>query len=1644
MNMKIRKIIAILLCTVLLAGAIPFGAIGVVAEDNIVDAIVTIDDLTYVVDNGEAYASYYGGSATTIEILSQVNGCPVTEIGPNAFSESSSLQTIIIPDTVTTIEKFAFSGCTSLSEIVIPDEVTTIGECAFFNCSALRRIYLPEGITRISDNMFYGCRALEYVNIPESVEEIGRFAFGECRALTSVTLPEGLKTIADLGFYSTDFSEITLPESLEAIGDEAFGHSNVVNFYIPKNVKHIGKSVFSGNDYLETIIIDEENEAYFGDGTFIAESETGRLIAINKNGVIPSDPRVSTIAAGVFYTFHTKAVIIPKNITVIEDNAFSESSDNNIIVYYRSSEEDWNSISIGSGNEWLTDAVIVFDYTDTALPDSTVPPELSYIIEDGYAVITKCDLDSRGDVVIPEFIKGYPVTEIAEGAFNRCNKTLTGVVLPERLVKIGASAFSGCRSLRSVNLPESLEYIGNDAFYGTAITSIDLPDGLKSIGDNAFSDSGLTSVVIPGSVSYMGKSAFESCNDLRNVIVEEGVRIIGDYAFAYNFNLEKISLPSTLTRIEEWAFYGSNFKYIKISSGIRSIGESAFDDSSLIFVYFEGAEGMWERTHIGSNNDPLINAIVYFYYYGNPEDEFEPEGFSYKLNSTGDGLIITEYTGDAEVLEVPQAIRGVSVKEIDGYAIVELENLKTVMIPEGVERINEHAFGYCPSLSDIYIPKSIKEVGSFAVYNNSSELSLHVADVDAWLSVKFGEKPISAENIKLYCNGENVESLIFPDGVAEIASYAFKGYSSIKSVYIPDSVESIGAEAFNNCASLCSVEIGGSVDIIGSSAFYQCDQLIEVVLHDGILVIGDTAFGSCDSLKKIDIPESVTEIRANAFSYCKALETVSGAEGVTVIERYAFAWCSELKSIELYNGLKNIGDYAFSHCSSLESINIPEGVTAVGNYAFYYCTSLESAYIPGSIVNIGTVFENCTALKNVTLGDGIKKMAYRTFYNCTALETVELPASVEKIGSSAFENCSSLNLVCFAGTVEQWSEVSVGSKNDTLINADYIYNYVSGSDENFDPVMGGLRFTAGENGVTVIGYVGNKTDLTIPSTLCGLPVTEIGYSAFRDCNTLTKITLPEGLLKIDMSAFWGSTVSDITLPGSLRSIGSNAFRNCPNITSLFIPAGVESIDASFIKQCKNLVILEVDENNPVYYGEGNCIIRREDRELVVGCASSTIPDGVKKIGDGAFNYCVGLTEIAIPASVESIGDYAFYYCENLTSAVLEKGLKTIGEGAFGICWNLEYIDLPEGLESIGRDCFAECGIREIVIPDSITRIEDSTFASCRQLTDITIPSSVKYFGVDILGADEKEYMSLENVHIESIADWCAIESYSIVMYYATNICINGEPLEELVIPEGVEKINSFAFYGCTAVTEIHLPASLREIEDCAFGYSRNGINVTVYYNGTEDDWQRVNVDADGNTYLLNAEIIFKPPVVVSDENTGITITGAEGVIDESVTVNVKNVSIGNYLVGLGATHNIDTSKMYDITLTMDDVNVQPDGRVKVMIPLEEGKSYNNVVVLYIDKNYKVEQMESYIEDGYVVFYTDHFSLYSVVEKRDVLAGDLNGDSVVNARDSYIMKRAVAGVTELSGDAAVAADVNGDGQINGIDSYLVAQIICGAY
>ena len=406
---------------------------------------------------------------------------------------------------------------------------------------------------------------------------------------------------------------------------------------------------------------------------------------------------------------------------------------------------------------------------------------------------------------------------------------------------------------------------------------------------------------------------------------------------------------------------------------------------------------------------------------------------------------------------------------------------------------------------------------------------------------------------------------------------------------------------------------------------------------------------------------------------------------------------------------------------------------AVVEVSFKGCTGLTGVIFPDTVEYISG-FENCQNLTRVRWSAGLKKIKLGAF-DGTALETLVLPEGVE-ILENAFKNCTELKSVSLPSTL-------------TKIGNSYGVPPFSGchSLESIEIAEGNEVYAS--DGNCIMRKADNTLVLGLKASKIPSYTEHIGSHAFRDSGA-ESIALPEGVTSIGDYAFaHNDRLKEITLPQSLTSIGWYAFSDCFALGKIAIPDGVtelpyglfawctelkevalgaktEKIDTSVFRLCGKLERITISESNAHFKSaaDGRFLLNKTGDTLVLGCQDGAIPDGVKKIGERAFEGRTGLKEIDFN-EVEEIGEYAFVMCAGLDRLKLTSAVRIIGEGAFQSCIGLSTVRIPDGVQSIGSAAFL-CMTQKIAKSGSMTTIDGIVRAVPLVLV---VPESVEQFSI---------------------------------------------------------------------------------------------------------------------------------------------------------------------------------------------------------------------------------------------------------------------------------------------------------------------------
>ena len=440
---------------------------------------------------------------------------------------------------------------------------------------------------------------------------------------------------------------------------------------------------------------------------------------------------------------------------------------------------------------------------------------------------------------------------------------ITSIEIPNSVTSIGERAFNGCTRLTSIEIPNSVTSIGGAFSDCTGLTSVIIGNNVTEIGAYAFSGcTGLTSIEIPNSVTSIGERAFSGCIGLTSVTLGNGVTSIGERAFYGCTGLTSIEIPNSVTSIGDRAFYGcSSLTSITIPNSVTSIGDDAFSGcTSLTFV------------NITAKN-------------------------------------IEDYCKNSVINELSRSDISCAIK-----LVINGEEIKDLVIPEGIDIIDSYAFYGCSSLTSITFPTSVTSIGEYAFRYCSSLTSIQ------WNAKKCNDLSPSSD-APFYDIKKQITFFTFGDSVEYVPAYLCYDMSELTSITIPNSVTSIGNSAFSGCSSLTSITIPNSVNSIGHYAFYRCESLTSAVIGDGVKTLNELTFGYCNKLRSVVLGKSLENMPDDSYRF---------SDG-------AFAYCTALYQLELKSTIPPIiTSWTFTDVSRTMQIKVPCGAMVAYQASSYW------------------------------------------------------------------------------------------------------------------------------------------------------------------------------------------------------------------------------------------------------------------------------------------------------------------------------------------------------------------------------------------------------------------------------------------------------------------------------------------------------------------------------------------------------------------------------------------------------------------------------------------------------------------------------------------------------------------------------------
>lgn len=547
----------------------------------------------------------------------------------------------------------------------------------------------------------------------------------------------------------------------------------------------------------------------------------------------------------------------------------------------------------------------------------------------------------------------------------------------------------------------------------------------------------------------------------------------------------------------------------------------------------------------------------------------------------------------------------------------------------------------------------------------------------------------------------------------------------------------------------------------------------DVVIPEGITAIGNGAFRKNNELNSVTIPDSVTSIGSQAFEECSSLRSMTIPEGVT-----------------------QIGFNCFLLCTALEKVTLPDSLTTVMGDLFFGCSKLQDVNIPGTLKEIGEgMFSNCTSLKEIIIPEGVKTIGRYAFLVCTSLEKVVLPSSLKTIEEYAFAKCTNIKDINIADNIQirkgAFEECrSLYNKTEYVIIGNELYEFNGTGTEVAIP-----------NKVAIIGskvFAKNKMikKVVIPDT-----VEEIGSEGFKGCSALQMVKLSSRLSVIEAEMFWDcKALEKVEIPEGISIIGESAFRHCYSLKEIKLPYSIKKIQKMAFGGVLGSDLTDI--------------------HIIIVAPGTTLDEIYSQ--EDKFAAAIGYLKYPELYKDEiTLKSYRSYLSRRKASLLpriwkddMVSGLKAFAD--CGILTNKTYETLlSEAQDNKAIGCVAfllewknnvRTGVLTVKEKTKKTRDPYSVTAMKRKWKFYDIDAETRgifrYVGKDVI-VDVPARIGNSRVTLI-----CA-QAFESGRYNKTDI-------QEVRVPEGIRKIEAWAFRGCSSLKKVSLPHTLEEIEGGAF------------------------------------------------------------------------------------------------------------------------------------------------------------------------------------------------------------------------------------
>ena len=1423
---------------------------------------------------------------------------------------------------------------TNIKTVYIKQGVTTVGDQSFEDCKQLTDLFVENGVAIIGERAFAYCYNLKNATLSDSITTIGNSAFSGCNKLANIEIPNNTITIGDYAFSGCDsITNISIPNNTTTIGSYAFSScDSMTTIEISANVTDIGTAAFSGCEDLIEILVNENNMFYSSD-------ENGVLFNFDKTNLI-------IYPLGKEDEIYT----IPDSVVTVGESAFGNCNNLKQVNFGRNVKMIERSAFSGCNN-----------LSSVILPNG----------------LEKIDSNSFSSSIIEKIVIPNSVTFIGENSFNNCSK-LVNIEIENPMAEIGADAFKGTAVYN--NHSKGVVYIDNIAvgYKGEMPEKFDLiiKDGTVAIANNVFNFSWpeaeglkLKSVVFPDSLVSIGKNSFVGCDNLETLKLGKNLLVVGDHSF-YNTSSKSLHI-NDISSFFKISFGYTNFflaeVYIgnKIATSINiPEGVETLEQETFAFIENSSVSGLYVPDSVKTIEDNAIeNFTVYCNINSYAATYCENNSIPYVLLDAGDTVNIVhdnlQYYGYANIewtldkrTGVLQILGGDKLPDFDYYDYAESSTpwnylkayITEVILPNNYIYIGDYSFMGLYRLTKINIPNSVSVIGSCAL----SECSLY--------------------------------ELHLPESLTVLKSGSLRS-NNFSSIDLPETLTTIENNVFYHCNNLRNLYIPKNVNFIGDVNFYQNYM-------ESFIVDENNQFFS--SVNGVLFSKDQTKIIS--FPNYSEISTYRIPDSVKIIERGAINCYYEgaaLKELIIPDSVERIEDSGICHYS-IEKIQMGNSVKYIGERAF--CgTKIKDITLPKTLVEIGPeAFYGCEELNNIEIPEGIKRIETNTFWACGNLNSVTIPSSVEYIGSGAFETWYGLEQVYYNGSENKWNKIEIinwNNHNDDLLNATI---YFLGEDEPDEPEYDSYRLQLRSDGrysdsIAVGNTIGFYTYLSENGKLLDC---ERSYAISFDNPSIFEVIETE----ITEPSF------DVTLKA--KKVGTTNMTISDNITGAYVtirlkannPKEIITMDEvkDLAKEYQKDKLTNFYDYNGLYidgyfyqeYSDGSyrAYMNAYNEKAYYGAVVSYDKNG------NIVDHRLIKPQDKLPTSIWSgfidsidvIDDHLkkfkdkYLYDEPTFTKHSDVDELEVPEGGYFVITNNylenEYVFFANTIDIALDLMFAYSSTKKVDIPDSLSE----------KVVEKTIKDLLEEIGKDAL---KSIYKKMIKVFTKGIT----IDNVDAFMSTLVGVFKEYEIDFEGMIKEVVDDLNDTETkldFAEDALLTILGAGTVKAVLS-SLGYINTAIKLIDIFSGS----------------LSSEIIIYTPP---EEEKTrtsnGVKVTSETPLDPDYVLHSYIINEADDVMVDAKPTIEAMTSnyQMYDITLYKSSQAVQPNSKIKVMIPIPAGYNKNKIQVYWYKADGTLLSMNAKVQGDYAVFETDHLSYYVLVEEEQVHGHSYEVASTVNS------------------------------------------------